>query len=128
MLTLQFIPHFEISNLKSDAKIKKLLKIVKEDKILLVEGRLSAEEEAKLIQKTMEQITTNFKGIEICSVDPKKQDVMLLEKLKAGLAKILLGDKSGLTIIGPASIVKEIKKDPNKIELLTKEYRKKRKK
>jgi hypothetical protein len=31
-----------------------------------------------------------------------------------------LGERQGLTIIGPASIVKEIKKDPNKIQLLTK--------
>jgi hypothetical protein len=40
----------------------------------------------------------------------------------------LLGDRSGLTIIGPASVVKAIKKDPNKIELYTSEKRKKRKK
>ena len=128
MLTLQFIPHFEIHNLDSDKKINKLLRVVKEDKILLVEGKLSAAEEAKLIQRTMEQITTNFKGIEICTVDPKKQNLMLLEKIKTGLAKILVGDKSGLTIIGPASIVKEIKKDPNKIELLTREFKKRRRK
>ena len=128
MLTLQFIPSFEIHNLDSDKKVNKLLRIVKEDKILLVEGKLSPEEEAKLIKTTMEQITGNFKGIEICTVDPKQQNLMLLEKIKKGLAKILLGDKSGLTIIGPASIIKEIKRDPNKIELLTKEYKKKRKK
>ena len=31
---------------------------------------------------------------------------------------MLLGDKFGLSIIGPASLVKEIKKDPSKIELM----------
>jgi hypothetical protein len=125
MLTLQYIPAYEIHNLDSEAKIKKLLKIVKEEKIILVEGRLSSEEEAKLIQRTMEQISGNFKGIEICSIDSKK-NLMFLEKLKHGIAKMLLGSKTGLTIIGPASIVKEIKKDPNKIELLTKDFKKKK--
>jgi hypothetical protein len=38
----------------------------------------------------------------------------------------VLGDRQGLTIIGPASVVKEIKKDPNKIELLTSEKRKRK--
>ena len=40
---------------------------------------------------------------------------------------MLLGDRQGLTVIGPATIVKEIKKDPNKIELLTKEGKGKKK-
>ena len=35
------------------------------------------------------------------------------------LYKLLLGNRQGLTIIGPATIIKEIKKNPNKIELLT---------
>lgn len=125
MLTLQYIPAHETHNLNSDAKIKKLLKLVKEEKILLIEGRLSSEEEANLIQKTMEEINNKFKGIEICSIE-SKDNLMFLERLKHGIAKVLLGAKTGLTIVGPASIVKEIKKDPNKIELFTKEYKKKK--
>ena len=125
MLTLQYIPYFEISNLDSDSKIKKLLKGVKENKIILLEGRLKIEEETQLIKKTMEIIDKNFKGIEIGTIDPKGE--LLLDRIKKGLAKLLLGNYSGLTIIGPATIVKEIKKDPNKIELLTKEIKKKRK-
>ena len=39
------------------------------------------------------------------------------------MIKWVLGNKQGLTVIGPASVVKKIKKDPNKIELLTKEKR-----
>jgi len=125
MLTLQYIPHSEISNLDSDSRIKKLIRIVKENKIVLLEGRLRVEEEASLIKKTMEVIDKNFKGIEISTIDPKGNDV-LFGKLKKSLAKLLLGNYGGLTIIGPASIVKEIKKDPNKIELLTKEVKKRK--
>ena len=41
---------------------------------------------------------------------------------------MLLGNRQGLTIIGPASIVKEIKQDPDKIQLLTKDVRRRKKK
>ena len=40
---------------------------------------------------------------------------------------MILGDRAGMTIIGPANVVKSIKKNPNKIELLTKEGKKKKK-
>ena len=71
----------------------------------------------------MSSINRRFKGIEICSVgDYSKED--WVNKIKKSLAKMLLGvNASGMTIIGPASIVKEIKRDPDKIELLTKNMR-----
>jgi len=40
MLTLQFIPHSEIEGLDSDARIKKLLDVVKEEKIVVLEGNV----------------------------------------------------------------------------------------
>ena len=115
-ITLQFVPLHEISNLDSPNKIKKILKIVKTNKIALLEGRLKIEEQAMLIQKTMEQINANFKGIEIATIEGKEEKD-LISIMKKQLAKMLLGDKFGLTIVGPASVVKDIKKDPNKIEL-----------
>ena len=57
-------------------------------------------------------------------IDPINKNEQFLNKLKKGLARILLVNKSGLSIIGPASIVKEIKRDPHKIELLTKDIKK----
>ena len=46
MLILQFMPFDEIASLSSDKRVSKLLEIVKENKILLLEGRLRKEEEA----------------------------------------------------------------------------------
>ena len=117
-LTLQFVPYNEIGKLDSNSKIKKILKVVKDNKIVLLEGKLKSEEEAMLIQRTMEQIDRNFKGIEIATIEGKDEKDFIAV-LKKNLVRALLGDKFGLTIIGPASIVKEIKKDPNKIELFT---------
>jgi hypothetical protein len=126
MLTLQYIPHQEIVSLTTQEKIKKILKSVKEDKIILIEGRLAPLEESELIKSTMEQIDKKFKGIEICSVDYEEKEEDTFESMKKAVAHFLLNKKSGVTIVGPASIVKEIKKDPNKIELLTQENIKKK--
>ncbi|MEM4336395.1 MAG: DUF2073 domain-containing protein [Candidatus Woesearchaeota archaeon] len=129
MLTLEFVPYHEIENLSSIGRIKKLLKIAKENKIVLLEGRLKKEEEAELIKTTMEEINDEFKGIELAVIYPiKKEEKNLFKTFKVNLIDMIAGNRLGLTILGPASIVKAIKKDPTKIQLLTKELNVKRKK
>ena len=77
------------------------------------------DEAAKITENlSMEEISRNFKGVEICSVEPGRNGDMF-KKFRTGLARVLLGNRGGFTIIGPASVVREIRKDPNKIELLT---------
>jgi len=126
-LTLQFVPHIEIEGMSSLGRIRKLLNAVKEDKIVLLEGRLKKEEEAELIKTTMEEINAEFKGIELAVIYPESQNAAAFHELKQSFINIILGDRQGLTIIGPASIVKEIKKDPGKIQLFTSEPKKKAK-
>ena len=129
MLTLQFVPYASIESLSSLGRIKKLLKMAKENKIVLLEGRLKKEEEAELIKTTMEEINEEFKGIELAVIYPEfDKNAAVMKKIKTKFVNMLLGDRQGLTIIGPANIVKEIKKDPNKIQLLTEESKKIKKK
>ena len=120
-VTLQFMPYAEISKLSSLGRIKKLLDGVKQDKIVLLEGRLTKEEEAELIKTTMEEIGGKFKGIELHVLYPDERDMNPINMFKRQLTNALLGNRQGITIIGPASIVKEIRKDPNKIQLLTRD-------
>ncbi|MBS3097647.1 DUF2073 domain-containing protein [Candidatus Woesearchaeota archaeon] len=127
-LTLQFIPFSEIEDLGSARRVKKIMDIVKENKIVLLEGRLKKQEETDLIEITMEEIDDKFKGIELAVINPEKKDKNILKKMKHGFVNVLLRDRVGLTIIGPAAVVKEIKKDPDKIELFTKDVSKKKKK
>lgn len=127
MLTLQFVPYYEIEHLSSAKRIQKLLTIVKQDKIVLLEGKLKKEEEKDLIEITMEEIDQKFKGIELAVIYPDKE-YKGLEKLKKGVLSFLLGDRQGFTIIGPATVVKEIKKNPDKIELFTEDSKKPKKK
>lgn len=120
MLTLQFIPFQEIERLDSNARVEKLLKIVKEEKIILLEGSIKPEEQSSLIQRTMEDIDDKFKGIEISPIHfEQKEDKAFIKKIKERVLNLLLGDRKGFTIIGPATVVKEIKKDPDKIQLFT---------
>ncbi|MBU1198305.1 MAG: DUF2073 domain-containing protein [Nanoarchaeota archaeon] len=128
MLTLQFIPYGELSSLSSEKKIQKLLRIVREDKIVLLEGKLGINEKSELIRKTMEEIDDKFKGIEIEDLDLEKKDKAFFEKIRTIFINFILGSRKGMTIIGPASIIKEIKKDPDKIQLFTEDTKKKKKK
>ena len=127
MLTLQFVPHHEIKDLSSVGRIRKLLNMAKENKIVLLEGRLKKDEEAELIKTTMEEINKTFKGIELAVVNPNASEDDIFNKLKTTLVSTLLGDKQGFTIIGPATVIKNIKRDPNKLQLLMQDSKKRRK-
>ncbi len=120
MVTIQFVPYTEIENLSGLGRIRKLLNIAKTNKIVLLQGRLRKEEETELIKTTMEEIDKKFKGIELAVINPSQTAKDEIQKFKYGFLNMFFGDTQGMTIIGPSSIVKSIKKDPNKIELLTK--------
>ncbi|MDI3473777.1 MAG: uncharacterized protein PWR30_100 [Candidatus Woesearchaeota archaeon] len=121
MLTLEFVPYSEIANLSSVGRIRKLLNLAKEEKIVVLQGRLKKEEEAELIKATMEEINKEFKGIELAVIYPNDSEERknLFSALKIKFINAIVGDSQGLTIVGPASIVKEIKKDPHKIQIYT---------
>ncbi|MBT3865675.1 DUF2073 domain-containing protein [Candidatus Woesearchaeota archaeon] len=119
MLTLQFVPYGEIENLSSKNRIEKLLDIVKQDKIVLLQGRLKPEEETMLIMETMAQINKKFRGVEICTIYPEENNLQFFNKIKKEMVKFLIGNRDGVTIIGPSTVVKEVRRNPNKIELFT---------
>ena len=50
--SIQFLPYSEIRGLTSAQRIKKILGIVLGNNILMIQGRLEAEEEARLIGDT----------------------------------------------------------------------------
>ena len=115
---MQYVPFEEVSGLDSERKIQKLIKIVKQNKLVLMEGTLTPQEEADLIEETMETIDSKFKGVEITSFNPlEKNSRQIQDKLKQLFIETLFGRSRGLTIIGPANIVREIRKDPNRIQL-----------
>jgi len=120
MLTLQYMPYGEIEQLQSEERVRKILSVVKKNRIVLLEGKLEREEETELIKQTMESISESFKGIELGAINPTERgDAAFIQKLKKNMATLLMGNRQGMTIIGPASIVRQIKQDPEKIQVFT---------
>ena len=117
---IQFLPYSEIKDLGSNERIRKILGIVLGNNILILQGRLKAEEEARLIGDTMAMIgyVKDFRGIELAVISGNGKEGVF-GKIKTGIVnKLSGGDLGAITIIGPATIVKEIKRNPKKIELL----------
>jgi hypothetical protein len=119
-LGLHIMPYSEVRELTITQRVKKILNLVLGNKIVILQGRLRPEEEIRLIEDTMAMVDhiKSFKGIELAVIDPYSDDSSFFFKIKRGIANKLAGDHSSMTVIGPASAVKEIKRDPKKIEVL----------
>jgi hypothetical protein len=129
MLSFKYVPYRDHSSLNTDQKLNKIFSIVRRDKIVLMQGKLKPHEEAKLIEKTMGQITKEFPGISFCTVYPNGNNKKRKGKKKNNVAKAatsavgnifyktIMGKRDCLTIVGPANIVKDIRKNPSQIDL-----------
>ncbi|MDP3742187.1 MAG: DUF2073 domain-containing protein [Candidatus Micrarchaeota archaeon] len=113
MIAIEFLSSKAMQGKTTTEKLQYIITAVKKgDKIVVLEESLSPSEETQLIQLTMQQVDKNFPGIEVATLGSATLDI------KTHLVKLLGGRTSGLTVVGPSSIVKQIKKDPNKLNLL----------
>ena len=119
-LTIHFMPYSEIAREDAIGRVKKIMSVVLDQKVIILQGRLTAEEEAKLIENSMMLIGNikDFQGIEIAAISGESEYQNLFDRIRHNIAKILVGEQDAITIIGPASVVKDIKKDPKKIEFM----------
>lgn len=118
--SIQFLPYSKIRNLDSNERVKKILKIILGNNILILQGKLRPEEETRLIGDTMAIIghIKNFSGVELAVISGNDKQGFF-EKMRNSVVSIITqGDLGAITIIGPATIVKEIKRNPEKIELM----------
>lgn len=114
-IEIQFISSDVLKDKTPPQKVQFILDQIKKSKnrILVIEGTLSSSDEKELIAKTMTAITKDFPGIEVASLGEQSST------LKTQLIKLLGGKPSGLTVVGPSTLVKQIKRDPDKLSLLT---------
>jgi len=119
-LTIHFMPYSEIAHEDAIGKIKKIMGFVLDQKIIILQGRLRPDEEARLIENSMTLIGNipGFQGVEIAAISGDDDHKGLFNKVRHNIARILVGEQDAITIIGPASVVKDIKRDPKKIELM----------
>jgi hypothetical protein len=119
-LTIHFMPYSEISKEDAIGRIKKIMGFVLDKKIIILQGKLKPDEEARLIENSMTLIGNikDFQGIEIAAISGEGENPGLFNKVRHNIARILVGEQDAITIIGPASVVKDITRDPKKIELM----------
>tara|TARA_Y100000310_G_C20064539_1_gene526539 strand:- start:32 stop:442 length:411 start_codon:yes stop_codon:yes gene_type:complete len=119
-LGLHVLPYSEVNNMGIAERVKKILDIVLSNKIVILHGRLRPEEEARLIEDTMALVDhiKGFRGVELAVIEPDLKDENIFVKMRHGIAKKLVGQGNALTVIGPASVIKDIKRDPKKLELM----------
>jgi hypothetical protein len=116
MLTIHYLPYTRIRLMKSIERIELILSLLKSDRIIIIDGRLNSKDETALIRETMSRIDDNFNGVELAvlSENERKDN---LSKLKHDIANSITGRLPGLTIIGPASILSEMRKNPEDVVL-----------
>ena len=98
---MDLIPEDKTDSMGSIEKVKFVLDGVKSGNILVLEGGLTPEEQMKLIEMTMMEINEDFTGIEMSGY-PCKRGFFLKRKKR-------------LTVIGPAKLMKTIKKEKDLI-------------
>ncbi|MFB6101173.1 MAG: DUF2073 domain-containing protein [Haloplanus sp.] len=111
---IDLISGARMENLASMEKIRLILDGVREGNIVILEEGLSPDEESKLIEVTMTEISPDeFNGIEI-ETYPRSEtaDRSFLDRL--------MGRESTkkLTVIGPANQIQTLHKDENLISAL----------
>ncbi len=98
-------------------RFKAIVKDLKENTIILIDAKLSMEEELNLIKETMRSITGSFTGIELSSINSIDKKMGNMDKFRNMLVERIIGKKRGMTIIGPAKLVQKIKKNPEELLL-----------
>ena len=112
MLKIKFVPYEKLKG-----NYAAVLAELKDGMIIVVDAKLSPREEAELIQETMRVISERFVGIELGSVDFAHVDLKGRGRLRAALAEKISGKKRGLTLIGPAKLIRRIEKRPEELML-----------
>jgi len=102
---LELISYDEYKKMGEKEIIKKILS--SKNKIIIINKKLSPDEEIKLIEQAMNYTTgKEFKGIEIASITKQKKSSF------GALTKIIslfLKKEEGITLIGNANVIKKIK-------------------
>jgi len=108
-IAFNLISRQKINGLTSEEKLNFIIKEVKNGKILVLEQGLTPIEQTSLIERTMKEIEQDtFIGVEMEGYG--EDTPTFLQKL-FGMAK-----RPRMTLIGPANLLKMIKKDNDMIQ------------
>ena len=121
-LKMDFVSSTVLDEKPEKKRIRFILNKVKDGSILVTDAVFNPQEEMNLIKETMRRVDSGFPGIEVCSLKKEVKGLQFMaERLsdqKERIQKFFrMAPKSrlktGITLIGPAKIIKKIKKNPN---------------
>ncbi|KAF5412521.1 MAG: hypothetical protein C5S38_08240 [Candidatus Methanophagaceae archaeon] len=104
-IEMRLISKDKMESMSSMEKLRFVLDGVKSGNIVVLEGGLTSEEQMKLIELTMIEVSEDFPGIEMSGY-PSKSCFLNLRK------------KTRLTVVGPANTMKTIKKGKDLISAI----------
>jgi hypothetical protein len=108
-ISVNLVSRQKLDEFSSDEKLKYILKEVQKGKVLVLEHGLTPIEQTELIEHTMKEIKQDtFIGIEIEGYGEDK--LSFIQKI-LGIIK-----KPRMTVIGPADLLKTVRKDSNMIQ------------
>ena len=113
-LKIKFIPYERFKR----NKFRSFMKDLQESTILLIDAKLTPDEETHVIKETMRKVSGRFSGIELNSLELSNgKKLSNFEKVKNTVIEKMTGKKRGLTVIGPAKTVRQIRKNPEELLL-----------
>jgi len=104
-IKMDLISEDKINAMPSIEKLRFVLDGVKAGKIVILEGGLTSEEQMNLIELTMTEVNDDFPGIEMSGYPSKKGFLNLRRKTR-------------LTVVGPARVMRTIRKDKDLISAI----------
>jgi uncharacterized protein len=113
-VAISLVSRKKLSAMSPKEKVSYILEEIKQDKILVLEQGLDAQEEASLIERTMIEIDPDqFIGIEMESYkDDAPRDLFGRFMAKRVAAR------AAMTVVGPADRLKTIRKDGSSIQAM----------
>lgn len=126
-LKMDFISSAALEGKTRAKRVKFILNRVRDGSILVTDAVFHPEEEMSLIKETMRRVDNGFPGVEVCSLKKQTKGFQFLaerfsdqrEKISRFFVKLSgrtsqkTNMKTGITLIGPAKIIKRIKKNPD---------------
>jgi len=108
-ISFNLVSKNKLDAFSSDEKLKFIIKEVKKGKILVLESGLTPLEQTGLIEKTMKEIEQDtFIGVEMEGYSQENPSF---------IRKILgIANRPRMTLVGPADLLKMIKKDNDMIQ------------
>ena len=126
-LKMDFISSGKLNGKAGNKRIDYILGKVRDGSILVMDGVMKPEEEMNLIKETMRRVDDGFPGIEVCSLKKELKGLKLVfdrlsdekERLWNWISRKEESElKTGITLIGPAKLIKKIKKNPDSFSVL----------